>query len=164
MKKEFLKSKEVKLVGDGYLVNQEGTPINNENFVDAQKMAEYVVAFAEVAKTKDFKGKTADDIVDVKSEVLSKLSKKDEVKYLETPAKPKTPTTSKLAEEALKFIEHDEEKTKVDKVNTYLNRFNSIYEFENFGLFFDDSEIVKLDKIYTMSEIIEAVNTTIDLL
>ena len=72
-------------------------------------------------------------------------------------------THKKLVDEALAWIDFDKKSSKTEKVNKFLQQFNVINEFEEIGLFFED-EIVKIDKIYTMKEIIEAVEATVDLL
>jgi len=71
--------------------------------------------------------------------------------------------TKKLADEAMAFMTFQENSTKVDKVNSFLQQFSVLAEFEEFGLFFSE-DIVKLNRIYTMDEVIEAVTEVIDLL
>jgi hypothetical protein len=71
--------------------------------------------------------------------------------------------TEKLALEAFSFMAFAGESSKVEKVNNYLASFKAIYEFEKFGLFFEE-DIIKLDKIYTMQEITDTVMEIIDLL
>ena len=163
MSKIFVKKEELTLVNGGYVVTGKNeTPVYNEQFITVQKHAEWVVTFAEKAKGKDFVGKQADSIADVKAEVIKALSSKG-VEYIKAPKKVKQDLTEKLQEEALAFIGYQEDVTKNEKVNNFLNKFNSIAEWEDFGLFFE-SDIVKLNKIYTMKEIIEAVTSVIDLL
>ena len=162
MKKIFVKSSELQLVNGGYVVaGKTQTPVFNVNFIEAQKRAERVVLFAEKAKGKDFIGKTADNIEDVVKEVDKVLSKSD-VKYLAEPKEVKLALTSKLKEEALAFIGHLEETSKVEKINKFLQQFNVIQEFEEFGLYFEE-DICKLNKIYTIKEIVEAVEEVINL-
>lgn len=165
MTKTFLNSKEVE-VNKGYLsvVNESNkmTPVSNAAFIEAQKQAEWVVTFAKLAKGKDFKGKTADSLESLKSEVSKELAAKA-TKYVDVPKVEKGKITIQLADEALAFIKGAEDKTKAEKVNNFLQQFNILQEFEEVGLFFEQ-EIVKIEKIYTVTEIVEAVNSVIDLL
>lgn len=164
MSKQFLKSTEVTLLNGGYLSNKETKkPIYNGVFVSAQNHANYIVTFAKLAKDKDFKGKKADSISDLKMEVHKLLSKQEKIQFVEAPKEVKRPTHDKLAEEALKFMNFEKDKERSEKVNNFLQQFAVLKEFEDFGLFFDE-EIVKLDKIYTLEEVVDAVNETIDLL
>jgi len=164
MTKVFLNSAEVE-INKGYLsaVNKEGkvSPISNKEFVTAQKLAEYVTTFAEKAKGKNFKVNKIDSLEDLKTEVYTSLATKD-TKYLKSPKKVEKKLTEQLANEALSFINYTEESSKVDKINTYLQRFNVINEFEDIGLFFEP-EIIKINKIYTIKEITKAVTSIIEL-
>lgn len=156
---QFLKSSDIQLINGGYLVNSSTeAPVYNEAFVNAQRHAEKVVLFAQCAKGKNFKTQKVDSIADVEKEVAELLAKKD-VQYVETPTTVKRELTDKLAEEALSWMTFQKGKTNADKINGLLQEFNIIHEFEKFGLFFTGS-IVKLNKIYTMKEIIEAVQFT----
>lgn len=163
MSKIFLKQGEVELKNGGYVSTKEGSkPVSNEAFVSAQKQAEYVCTFAEMAKGKDFLGKKADSIQDVKDEVEKKLASKKTM-YVSAPTLIEQELTKKLAAEAMSFISFKEDSTKADKMNNFLQQFDTIHEYEQFGLFFEE-DICKLNKIYTMEEIITAVKSTIDLL
>ena len=163
MNKIFVKNSELTLVNGGYVVTGEKqTPVFNEDFIAVQKHAEWVVTFAEKAKGKDFIGKQADSIADVKAEVLKALSKSD-VEYVKLPKKVNRELTDKLQEEAMAFIKFNSELSKAEKVNKFLQSFNTLNEFETFGLFFTE-DIVKLPKIYTMKEVIVAVKEVIDII
>lgn len=162
MNKVFLKKEEVTLLNGGYLSTKEGNPVFHAGFFEAQKHAEYIVTFAKMAKDKDFNGKPADNLLAFKAEVLDVLATKD-TSYIEAPKKVKRELTEKLANEALAFMEYTEESSKVEKVNAFLQQFNVLKEFEEFGLFFGQ-DIVKLNKIYTIKEIVKAVESIIDLL
>jgi hypothetical protein len=162
MTKVFVKKGELSLVNGGYLVTgKDETPVSNVEFVAAQKRAEYIVAFADAAKGKDFKGKAADSLDAVKAEVLAKLAAKDK-KYVNAGSKPKGEMQEKLAKEALAFIKFDEKSTNAEKVNQFLQEFNIINEFEEFGLFFEQ-DVTKLNRIYAMDEIVASVEAVIDL-
>ena len=164
MSKIFVKKNELNLINGGYLVaGKEETPVYNLEFIAAQRHAEWVVTFAEKAKGKDFVGKQADSIADVKAEVIKALANKG-VEYVKGPKNVKQDLTEKLKEEALAFIKFQGESSKTEKINKFLQQFNCLNDFENFGLYFDDSQIVKLNKIYTIEEIVKAVTEVIDLL
>jgi len=161
--KKFLKNGEIELINGGYLsTKDEFSPVTNDAFVKAQKHMEYIVTFAKHAEGKDFKGKKADSLEDLKKAVTDELATKDKV-YVEKPAKVEKKLAKQLADEAMAFMDYEKASTKVDKVNKFLQQFNIVSEFEEFGLFFEDG-IVKLNKIYTLEEVVEAVNKTIDLL
>jgi hypothetical protein len=163
MSKIFVKKGELALINGGYMVTGEKqTPVFNEDFVFVQRHAEWVVTFAEKAKGKDFVGKRADSIEDVKAEVRKALSSKG-IEYVKTPKVVKQDLTDKLQAEALAFIKYQDETSKVTKVNKFLQQFNIVQEFEEFGLYFTE-DICKLNKIYTIEEIVTAVTEVIELL
>ena len=163
MSKKFVKKEELALVNGGYVVIAEKeTPVYNEDFIFMQKHAEWVVTFAEKAKGKDFKGKVADTLESVKAEVRAALDNNSR-EYVKLPKKGKGDIHEKLQEEAMAFIKWDEKSSKVNEVNKFLQKFNIIQEFEEFGLYFEE-KVCKLNKIYTMDEIIKAVEATIDLI
>lgn len=166
--KVFLKSNELSLENGGYLTNvkglkkgEEGSPVSNKEFIEVQKHAEYVVTLAEAAKGKDFKGKKADSIEDLKAEVYKKLNETQAVEFVKAPKEIKRPTHDKLKEEALAFLDFEKEKDHSEKVNKFLQQFVLLHEFETHGLFFD-SGIAKLNKIYTMKDVTKAVQSMID--
>lgn len=163
--KKFLNNTQVEVNAAGFVTvkgAKEVTPVTNVDFIAAQKRAEYVITFANLAKGKDFEGKKADSLADLQAEVANALTQKDK-KFVSAPKKVAKKLTKQLADEALAFMKFEEDTTKVEKVNKFLQEFTIISEFEEFGLFFDEG-IVKLNKIYTMKEIIKAVESTINLL
>lgn len=162
MNKVFLKQDQVNLINGGYLTNGE-TPIYNEKFVNAQIHAEYVITFAAMAKDKDFVGKEVDSLDKFKNEVLETLYSKKVKEHVKGPKKPENTLHEKLKSEALDFIKFQEGTSNAEKVNNFLSKFDVIAEFEEFGLFFEQ-DIVKLNKIYTMKEIVKAVESVINLL
>lgn len=163
MNRIFVKKNELKLVNGGYLVaGKEETPVYNEKFIAAQRHAEWVVTFAEKAKGKDFIGKVPDTIASVKDEVRKALYN-NEVKYIDTPKEVKQDLTEKLQKEALAFIKFQGETSKTEKINKFLQQFNTLNEFSEFGLYFTE-DICKLNKIYTIEEVVSAVTEIIDLL
>lgn len=161
--KQFIKKEGLQLLNGGYLSNMEGNPVYNEGFVTLQKHAEYICTFAELAKTKDFVGKKADSLEALRKEVNDKLYSKEKIVFVDSPKKIKRKITDELSKEALAFINYQKDVSKVDKINNFLQQFSLLKEFEDFGLFFTD-DIVKLNKIYTIEEITNAVKETIDLL
>jgi hypothetical protein len=160
--KKFIKVDGLQLINGGYLSDSDGNPVFNADFVNTQRRAEYVVTFAKHAKNKDFTGKKADCLSECRKAVQEELAGK-RPEYLAVPSKPAKTMSNKLADEALKFMEWEESSSKVDKINGFLQEFNVLAEFEEFGLFFED-DIVKLNKIYTMAEITAAVEQTIELI
>lgn len=160
--KQFIKNNELQLLNGGYLSNASESPVTNAAFVQAQKSAEYVVTFAAIAKTKTLKDVKADSVESIRAEVEASLKKKD-IKFLETTKVSEGKLTSQLKEEALAFMSGAENNAKTEKINAFLQQFEILKDFEEYGLFFEDG-IVKLNKIYTLKEVIEAVKSTIDLL
>lgn len=163
MSKQFLKKGELQLVNGGYLSNKEGNPVSNAAFVQAQRHAEYLVTFAKEAKGKDFKGKAPVDLEEFRKEVAKMVQGNQVIEFVEKPKAVARPTGDKLASEALAFMDFQEKSSNTEKINTFLQEFKILKEFEDFGLFFEE-EIVKLNKIYTMQEVIDAVTASADLI
>ncbi len=160
---KFLKQKEVKLVNGGYLSDSKDNPVVNADFINAQKRAEYVVTFAKLAKDKNFKEVEVDSIGDLAAEVMSTIAGKNKVKFVDSPKKPKLSTKTKLAEEALSFIKYEEDVEKVDSINKFLSEFEILKDFEDHGLFFEEG-VVKLNEIYTLQQVVDAVTEVIDII
>lgn len=160
--KKFLKVDELQLINGGYLSDKEKNPVTNSEFIAAQNRAEYVITFAKHAKKKDFKGKKSDCLSEMIKAVNKELATKS-TKYVTAPKKVEKKLSNKLADEALAFMKFEESTTKVEKMNSFLQEFNVIHEYEEFGLFFEDG-IVKLNKIYTMKDLVNSVEQTIDIL
>jgi hypothetical protein len=158
----FVKKQELQLLNGGFLSDKKGNPVSNQSFVEIQKHAEYIITFAQLAKGKDLKGKEAYSLKQLKEDVSNALSKKS-VSYLSQPEKINRELTDKLKKEALSFMSYQSDLSKVEKINKSLQQFNLLKEFEEFGLFFEQ-DIVKLNKIYTVDEVVEAVSEVIDLL
>ena len=165
MNKNFIKNGELQTINGGYLVNKDHEPVFHAEFYKAQKHAHYVVSFAEMAKGKDFQGKEAESLAEFKRKVFDTLYGNKTTQYISVPKAPKQTINDQLKNEALAFVEFNEKSEKVNKINEFIDtNFGVINEFEEFGLYFEKSEIVKLDKIYTVKEIIKAVEKVIDLL
>lgn len=163
MTKEFLTKDEVFIV-KGYLSKdaKKVVPIFNQAFVEAQRHAEYIITFAKIAKGKDFIGKEADSVDDLVLETMKSLSV-NKVEYIQKPKAVEQKLQNQLKNEALAFIRNSEETSKVERINIFLQRFNILNEFSEIGLFFEQ-DIVKLSKIYTIEEVVKAVESVIDLL
>lgn len=160
--KQFLKVEGLQLVNGGYLSNQDGKPVSNKEFVAAQLEAHYVCTFAALAKGKDFEGKKADSLDDVKAAVQKALGEQ-KTTFVAAPANPKRTINDKLAAEAMAFVEFTDSSEKTEKINDFLQKFTVLNDFEVNGLFFDE-DIVKLPKIYSLKEVVDAVTSTIDLI
>lgn len=160
--KNFLKKSELQLINGGYLANKTEVPVTNKSFIKAQKHAEYIVTFAKLAKDKDFVGKKADCLQSLVADTKKALAEKDTV-FVKKPKKSVRKLTDELAKEAMAFIAFEKDTSKNDKINLFLQQFKVLSEFEDFGLFFKEG-IVKLNKIYTLKEVVAAVETTIDIL
>jgi hypothetical protein len=159
---KFLKQSEVKLVDGGYLVDSKKNPISNKDFEIAQQSAHYIVNFAKLAKTKNFTTTKVDTLEELKAEV-TRILKDKTVKFVEAKNPELGELNLKLKVEAMNFMEAVDNAEKAEKVNAFLQQFAILKEFQEFGLFFTEG-IVKLDKIYSLEEIIEAVEETIELL
>lgn len=161
--KQFLKKGEVQLINGGYLSNYDNKPVHNAEFVRLQRRAEYITTFARLAKGKDFKGKKAESLSELRSQVIELLYESTPVVFLTSKKAPKLELTEKLKNEALSFISFQEDSSKVEKINEFMQDFLFLNEFEEFGLFFED-DVVKLNKIYTIEEVLEAVTECVDII
>jgi hypothetical protein len=160
--KKFLKKAELQLINGGYLTDKKGNPITNQEFIKAQLAAEYIVTYAKVAKGKDFVGKKADTLQSVTKEV-EQLLNVQKVEFVSAPKAIDRPLQNSLMEEALSFISFQKDSSKTEKINEFMQQFVILHDFEQFGLFFEEG-IVKLNKIYTIAEITEAVIESVDLI
>ena len=160
---KFVKQKELQLLNGGYVSDKDGNPISNSDFIHAQRRAEYVVTFAKLAKGKNFTKTKVDSIKELTAEVMDAISKKNEISFVDAPKKPKLTTKTKLAEEALAFVKYGEDVEKVSQINEFLSEFEILKDFEDHGLFFDEG-VVKLNKVYTLKEVVDAVTETIDII
>ena len=161
--KQFLKKGDLKLINGGYLSNKKDEPVFNRDFITAQVHAEYIVTFAKMAKDKNFKDVKVDSISELRSEVSAFLDASKPTNFVTKPTEVKRPTTDKLADEAMKFMDFQKDSSRVDKINAFLQQFKILNEFEEFGLFFED-DVTKLNNIYSMKEVIDAVSEVIDIL
>jgi len=158
---QFLKSSEVSVKNGGYLFNNNGQPVSNKEFEEIQRRAEFIVTFNQKLKGKDLVGKKPENIQDIKNEVLRELSKSNNVQFLSKPEKVDRPLTDQLTSEALDFIKFQDDSSKTDKINQFLQPFKVLKQFQEFGLFFENG-IAELNKIYTLEEVIDSVTDIID--
>jgi hypothetical protein len=156
---KFLKNNELALVNGGYLVEGETQiPVNHEEFVALQKDAHYLVNLANTVRATNFEVKEAITFDQVVKEVTNKLNDEKRT-YVTAPEAAKTPTLDKLQKEALAWLGSKQDEGKAEKLNRIMQKFNVIAEFEEFGLYFSTDKIVKLQALYTLEQIVEAVTT-----
>lgn len=157
---QFLNQKEVTLNSANYLVVL-GTnkPIYNELFVAQQKKAHFMITLANEARGKNFEVKTADNFSELVEKVNNHINSTQNVEYVESAEQPHREITQKLAEEAKSWLNFEKQNEENEKINLIMQEFNQILEFEKFGAFFNDSQIVKLNKIYTIEQILAAVKS-----
>lgn len=154
----FLKKNDLALINGGYLVNKTTkAPVYNEDFVGAQKEAKMLVLLAERVKVANFESVKGDKFEDIVDSLNTELSREEIKVYKEGPEAVKMPTVEKLKKEALSWLNFKEEETKSQNVNRLMQRFNILSDFENFGLFFNEEKIEKLSHIYTIAEILNAI-------
>ena len=156
---KFLKNGELELVNGGYLVSKEGqTPVNHEEFVQLQKEAHYLINLANTVRATDFEVKEAITFDDVVKQVTLKLNDEKRT-YVNVPEAEKTPTLDKLQKDALAWLSNKDGERKVEKLNRILQKFNILAEFSEFGLYFSTDKIVKLQALYSLEQVVEAVTT-----
>jgi hypothetical protein len=157
---QFIKNGDASLLKGGYLV-QKGTetPIFHSEFVAKQRDAHAMVLLASKVKNSDMVGKPAVTFSSLQAEVNKELSTVAAKNYVSVPTEPETPTRTSLAQDAMAWLKFEQNKSEAEKTNTLLQKFNVISEYEEFGLYFNNEEIVKLEAIYTMEEIVAALTT-----
>jgi len=158
---EFLKQSELSLNPANYLVAN-GKPVNHTAFVMQQRNAEYIVKLAEAVKGKTFKASKLDDLQAIKAQVKASLNQ-DKREYVGAPVKPTSKVNDEMVEFALNFAKFEDEKGKVAQINEFMQQFNAIQDVESVGDYFSEG-VVKLNKLYTIAEILEAVKTNVEVL
>lgn len=153
---EFVKKGELTLKNGGYLSNKKGEPITNAEFIAAQEKAHYLVRLSQAVEGKDFQGKKPDNFESIVNDVVNSIAAESTVRYSTEPTQPSMSLRDQLAEEALNWVKFEENKTLSERVNEAMQPFNVIRDYEEFGLFFS-SGIVKLSNIYTIEQILNAV-------
>jgi hypothetical protein len=156
---EFVSKGAATLQNGNYLYST--TPITNSEFVEAQTLAHKLVTLSNLTKGKTFKVNEVYTKAQLQSDLIAALSTKDYT-YVEAPKAPERPINDAQAKEALDWMKFGKESDKANRVNSYMQRFNVLRDYEEVGLFFEGG-LVKLAKIYTVNEIQEAVTTVIDL-
>ena len=143
-------------MGNGYLVNTKNEPVSNAEFISAQVRAHYIVSLAEATKGKDYIGKKADSFLKTVDEVVESINSVKAVKYVGDVEEPTMKLKDQLAQEALSWIKYDKDSSAAKRIDSAMQQFNIIKDFEDFGLFFS-SGVEKVSKIYTIEDILEAV-------
>jgi hypothetical protein len=153
---KFKEVKDVVLLNGGY-VSDAATkkPITHVAFVAAQVRAHRLISIAAAMKGKTFVCSKVDDINAVIAKVDADLSATTVEAFVKSKAAVKGTLSAQLAAEALTFVKDTEGATVADAVNAQLQEFKIINEFESHGLFFKPG-VVKLEKIYTIKEIVAA--------
>jgi len=154
---KFLKKDQIDLVNGGYLVIKgTDTPVQHAEFCRLQEEAHYLVSLANKVRGVDFTPKTVKSFAEYKAEVVKEINSQKR-QYVAKPEEVAQPTAEKLQKEAMAWMESQKNISKAEKLNTLLQKFNVIADFEEFGLFFGEG-ITKLSKIYTVAEITDAVS------
>jgi len=154
---KFLKKSEITLVNGGYLsASKDESPISHDGFVQAQNKAHYLVTLAANLVGKNFKAAKVDNFNDVVTQTVNQINSANVIEYQSTPTAPEMKLKNQLAEEALAWINFNKDISETDKINQAMQEFNVLKDFEEFGLFFSEG-IVRLNKIYTVAEILAAV-------
>lgn len=159
---EFLEFSQVELNKAGYLVsNITKKPVTHVAFVAEQKQAEYLIKLAKAIEGKTFTASKVDNLAEIKKSVLDSINADAKVSYVDAPAKPKSKVNDEMVKFALDFVNYEGNKSKAEKVNNFMQQFNSIQSIESVGDYFNEG-LVKLNKIYSIAEILEAVKLTVD--
>jgi hypothetical protein len=157
----FATKKDLTLKNGGYLVlnNEQETPVYHQKFVALQQEAHYLVNLAGKVKNVDFSTKKVTTFAEVVESVKKEMATKTR-SYVETPKEVSQPLTLQLKDEALAWLNYQTQGSKSEKVNKIMQKFDLLSEFEEFGLYFSTSEIVKIEgnRLYSIAEILEAVN------
>lgn len=166
---KFLKQEELELKNGGYLYSTKGKSVYNKEFVDLQKEASFIFKLYEINEKNNHRLVRNRPIKGIltKEQMLEKASelafKETAIEFITIPEEPNSSLKDQLKSEALEFIHHDEEVELITRVNKYMQRFNILVDFESHGLFFEKGQS-KLNKIYTIAEITEAVQSVVHLL
>jgi enolase len=159
---EFLKSNDVSLNPAGYLVSTlTSKPVNHKEFVEQQKTAHYIVKLSEAVVGKNFKATKVDDFDAIARQVQADINAADVKNYVTAPSKPTSKVNDEIVQFALDYAAYGDEKEKVERINTFMQKFNAINAIEEVGDYFQEG-LVKLNKIYTIAEVLEAVKINID--
>lgn len=159
---QFLKLNEVTLNPAGYLVSTTtDKPVTHKEFVEQQKRAHYVVKLAEAIKDKNFKPCKVDDLDAITKQVQADIDATSVLNYVTAPEKPVSAVNDEMVQFALDFAAYGDAKEQTNKINTFMQTFNAINGVQSVGDYFSEG-LVKLNKIYTIAEILEAVKINIE--
>lgn len=159
---EFLKSSELTLNSANYLVSAKSEkPVTHSEFVAQQKKAEYVVKLADAIKDKNFESVKVDDLQAIVAKVQAEINASNVKSYVTAPVKPVSAANDELVQFALDFAAYGDEKAKTDKINEFMQGFNSISDVETVGEYFSEG-LSKLSKIYTIAEILAAAKINVE--
>ena len=159
---QFLTTNKLELNAAGYLVSND-QPVTHAQFVAEQKNAEYICKLADAIKGKKFKADKVDDLASIKAEIRASINATRSYTYEAVPAEPTSKIKDELTQFALDFDKFQDEKGNVEKVNSLMQQFNTIKDIETVGDYFSEG-VVKLNKIYSIDEILSAVKATVDIL
>lgn len=160
---EFLTSKELQLNAAGYLTSTETKkPVNHAGYHLAQSKAEYIVKLAEAIKGKTFVAPKLDNLEAIKAAVKAGINDRTH-EYKTAPTKPTSSVNDEMVKFALDFAKYEDQKGDVARINAFMSQFDSINNVETVGEYFSE-EVVRLNKIYTIAEILAAVETNIAVL
>jgi len=159
---EFLTSKDLSLNAANYLISSSSKkPVAHLEFVKQQQAAEYLVKLAEAIKDKTFTASKVDSLAAIKAEVLRSINEANVVQYATAPAEPTSALLDELVKYATDFDSYHDTKVSVSKINEFMNQFNKINDVEQVGDYFFEG-LVKLNKIYTIEEILAAVKIQVE--
>lgn len=155
----FLKLDGVKLNAAGYLVTVDGEkPVNHSAFVQEQNQAEFAIRVAEAIKGKNLKSSKVTRLEDIMAEVHRAMNTTVATSYVAAPTEPVRQLTKQLSDEALAFVDFQDQKAEVAEINRIMQQYNTINAIEKVGDYFSEG-LVKMNqtKLYTIAEIQEAV-------
>ncbi len=156
---EFLTAKQLELNAAGYLISKDSKkPVTHVDFVKQQQSAEYIVKFAEAIKDKNFTVSEVDNLQEIKASVMAAINNTAK-SYVSAPSKPTSKVQDELVKYALDFVNYEDSKVEVSKINEIMNEFNKIDDVESVGDYFSEG-VVKLNAIYSIKQILAAVKIT----
>ena len=159
---QFLTQSELSLNKAGYLIGKKDMPVSNDGYVAAQNKAHFIVSLASAIKGKNFKTGKVDNLQSIIAEVQKSINNTNQV-YGTAPVKPTSSVNDEMVKFALDFDKFKGEEAKYSQLQEFMNQFNAINDVESVGSYFQEA-IVKLNKLYTIAEIMEAVQSNIDTL
>ena len=153
----FITKNDLKLINGGYLVTEHNIPVYHKEFVELQNEAHYLINLAEKVKLANFNEVKPDSFLDLVEKTKNELANTSQVTYVENKKQDDVPTIDTLVKEAINWVNTNNINDKNDKVNHIMQKYNLLNEFETFGLYFSQETIVKLEKVYTISDILQAI-------